>query len=211
MLKNILQNKSLKYISFWLISAIFYLLFKYLLNLPGNLNLIFGIQLLLAQFFGPIALGLWSAVNILANDLLANNLGAWSLVTSFSYFLVSFLTKIFISTHKFKLIGHKNYSFINYLIFTVFVTLIYDLITASTGPLLFQQAWSNMLVGQIPFTLVHIISNYASTSLIYGFYFTLRVQLIPSWIEGKNKSSWKKLVSWLWFVSTKLGSKYVAK
>ncbi len=160
MLKNILKNKSLKYISFWLLSASFCLLFKYSLNLPGNIDLIWGIQLLLAQIFGPIALGLWSATTILGGDLLADNWGTWSIVTSISYFLVSCLTSALVKT--------KNYSFINSLIFTVLVTIFYDLLTASTGPLFFEQAWLVMLIGQVPFSLVHMVSNCASTSLIYS-------------------------------------------
>lgn len=160
MLKNILKNKSLKYISFWLISASFCLLFKYSLNLPGNLDLVWGMQLLLAQIFGPIALGLWSATTILGGDLLADNWGAWSIITSISYFLVSCLTSALVKT--------KNYSFINSLIFTVLVTIFYDLLTASTGPLFFEQAWLVMLIGQVPFSLVHMVSNCASASLIYS-------------------------------------------
>ncbi|HLB94484.1 MAG TPA: hypothetical protein VJJ81_04515 [Candidatus Babeliales bacterium] len=200
MFKNIFQNKSLKYTSFWLISAIFSLLIKFYCNLPGNLDLLFGLQLFLAQFFGPLALGSWTALNIFSYDLYTGNLGFWSLVTASTYFWVSYVTKIFISAHEFLPLKHKikpkNYNLINFLIFTIIITVFYDLMTASTGPIFFNQAWSVMLAGQVPFTLIHLLSNCASTSLFYLFLF---------------KSFYKKLVPWLWFVATKLGSRYVTK
>ncbi len=192
MLKNILNNNSLKYISFWLSNAMFCVLAKFCFNWPGNFNLIFGLQLFLAQYFGPMALGTWTAFNIFSYDLLTESLGFWSVVTSSSYFLVSLLTKFFINSHKLKLIKHQNYSFINFLKFTLLITIFYDLVTASTGPLFFNQGWCTMLVGQVPFTVVHVISNCLSTSFIYGVFM------------AQNKF-YKKLG----FV--KLGLKYVAK
>ena len=77
------------------------------------------------------------------------------------------------------------------------ITLLYDLITASAGPLFFNQAWLTMLVGQVPFTLIHVIQNCATTSLIYGG--TLL-----------RKNSHKKFLFWLWSSFAKLGSAHVA-
>jgi uncharacterized membrane protein len=80
-----------------------------------------------------------------------SGLGIWTLITALSYGLIGFLSFYFFKNRS----GWKNYA-----LYAVFATILYDVITGLTiGPLFFNQSFMMSLAGQIPFTILHLLSN----------------------------------------------------
>jgi hypothetical protein len=62
---------------------------------------------------------------------------------------------------------NKTSSWLNYGIFAIVGTLFYDALTGLTiGPLLFGQSFTEALIGQIPFTISHLLGNTAFAVIV---------------------------------------------
>lgn len=157
----------------WIISLLLSVIIRCYWEWAANCEPIFGLQLLLAPLLPTHYLVSWSVSSILLYDLLQQQLGIWTIFTSGAYLLVSYFTSRFTA--------HTTLGLRHYLSFTVLVTMLYDLLTASMGPLCWQQSWAVMLMGQLPFTLRHLLSNLISAGLVYIFYGLLTPAKITRW------------------------------
>ena len=62
---------------------------------------------------------------------------------------------------------------INYVKFAVIGTLFFDAITGLTvGPLFFNQSFMSALIGQIPFTILHLIGNVSFAFVVSPILYT---------------------------------------
>lgn len=90
-------------------------------------------------------------LSILIYDSLTSGLGVWTLITAIVYGLLGLSASYFFTNRS----GWKSYAG-----YAVIGTIIYDAITGLTiGPLFFHQSFMISLVGQIPFTLIHLLGN----------------------------------------------------
>ncbi len=105
-------------------------------------------------------------LSIFLFDAVTSGIGMWTLVTAVAYGLLGLW-----ASHFFK--NKKNTS-INYVKFAVMGTIVYDVITGFTvGPLFFGQPFLQAVMGQIPFTILHLIGNvsfaFFLSPIIYRF------------------------------------------
>ena len=133
---------------------------------PPNVEPILGIQMPFSKAYGYTPAFLFAFSNIVLFDLLVNKFGVWTLITSLAYGFLGIW-----SSRYFK---NRESSQLNYLKFSIMATLAYDAVTGlSVGPLLFGQPFMAAVIGQIPFTLLHLLGNCSfavlASPLIYRY------------------------------------------
>lgn len=139
--------KSLKYITTFLTV----LLFRLLPFRAPNVEPIMATIMPIGKVGGYIASFSFGFFSIFLFDLFTSGIGIWTLVTALSYGLVGFFAKVYFKNHS----GWKSYAK-----YAFVSTLIYDIVTGlSVGPLFFGQSFMVALIGQIPFTVLHLIGN----------------------------------------------------
>ncbi len=105
--------------------------------------------------FGKVYSGffvfLFGSLSIVLFDLVTSGLGVWTLITALAYGLVGYGASFYFKNKT----GWKNYA-----LYAVVATIFYDVITGLTvGPLFFDIPFMVALVGQIPFTIYHLLGN----------------------------------------------------
>lgn len=91
-------------------------------------------------------------LSILLYDMITGTMGMWTLFTATSYGLLGLLSAIYFK--------NKENTPLNYAKFAIFGTILYDIVTGlSVGPLYFHQSLTVAIIGQIPFTLMHLVGN----------------------------------------------------
>ncbi|MCC6323443.1 hypothetical protein IT400_01480 [Candidatus Nomurabacteria bacterium] len=142
---------------------------------PPNIEPILATQMPFAKAYGKLSGFLFAASSIILYDIVTNKIGIWTLVTALAYGLLA----LWASTY-FK--NRKNTS-INYAKFAIMGTIAYDIVTGlSIGPIFFHQTFTQALVGQIPFTILHLIGN-------VSFAFLLSPLIYKYVIENKKLES----------------------
>ena len=95
---------------------------------------------------------LFGLCSIVLYDTITGTVGIWTLFTASSYAVIGAF-----AAHFFK---NRQASRRNFFLFAIVSTLFYDTITGLfVGPVIFHQAFSVALVGQIPFTALHLLGN----------------------------------------------------
>lgn len=97
-------------------------------------------------------------MNIALFDIVTGAFGWWTLVTGSLYGLIGIA---FIAMYKRNNITSSMFH-IRFLMiqFTIVATLMYDIITGCLlGPLLYQQPFIEAVIGQIPFSINHVLGN----------------------------------------------------
>ena len=137
-----------------------------------------------SRVYGATAGFFFGFVSIVLFDSVTSGLGVWTLITALAYGVLGVFATIY-----FKNKADKN-SGKDYAIFAVFATLFYDTITGLTvGPLLFHQSFTNALIGQIPFTALHLLGNVTFAFFVSPYIYHLTVKY-----KNPNFSFIKKLL-----------------
>lgn len=98
--------------------------------------------------FVAFAFGFFSIVLF---DSVTSGLGIWTIVTALAYGLLGIGAHYFFQNRS----GWKNYA-----AYAVIATIFYDAVTGLTiGPLFFHQSFFVSVIGQIPFTIIHLLGN----------------------------------------------------
>jgi uncharacterized membrane protein len=119
---------------------------------PPNIEPVLAVQMPFSKHFGKLAGFLFAFLNIILFDSLTSGIGMWTWITAFAYGLLGVLAGWFFK--------NRASSRLNYAVFAIIATILYDAVTGLTiGPLLFGQSFMEALVGQIPFTLRHLLGN----------------------------------------------------
>lgn len=131
----------------------FSLLFRLLPFRAPNVELILASQMPVAKTYGGFVGFFFGAFSIFAFDMITGTLGPWSLFTVTAYGLLGVGAAWY-----FKRRSQKKH----FVYFAIVGTLFYDAFTGLTvGPLLFHQSFLGAVLGQIPFTLMHLLGNVA--------------------------------------------------
>ena len=139
----------------------FSLLFRLLPFRPPNVELILASQMPIAKTYGKLAGFLFGALSILAFDLMTGTIGPWTLITAPTYGVLG----LFAAWYLKKRVGTKHFVY-----FAIAGTLFYDAATGLTvGPLFFHQSFMVAVLGQIPFTLMHLLGNIAFALILSPF------------------------------------------
>ena len=95
----------------------------------------------------------FAVLSILLYNLLTGTMGIHTLFTAGAYGLLGFWASRYFRKEK----TNRRWSYVR---FAIVGTLLFDALTGLTvGPLLFQQPFMSALVGQIPFTALHLAGN----------------------------------------------------
>ena len=110
-------------------------------------------------------------MSIVLFDSVTSGLGMWTVVTAFAYGIIGAGAHLYF----------KNKSTRNnpkdYAVYAFFATIAYDAITGLTvGPLFFHQPFMNALVGQVPFTMLHLVGNVTFAFLVSPFIYHVAVK-----------------------------------
>ena len=119
---------------------------------PPNIEPIMATLMPLSKRWGWLSGMLFSLVAILGYDVLSGTLGSWSLVTSLTYAALGIAAGIYLK--------NRTSSARHYVAFAIFGTLFYDAVTGvGMSTLLWHTPFMVALLGQIPFTVNHLLGN----------------------------------------------------
>lgn len=115
----------------------------------------------------------FAVLSILLYDILTGTLGVQTLFTFLAYGVLGLWSASYFKT--------RESTSLNYVRFAIMGTLFYDAVTGLTvGPIFFHQPFFASLVGQIPFTALHLIGNIAFAFIlspaIYNFMIKKRIK-----------------------------------
>lgn len=103
------------------------------------------------KVYGGIASFVFGFSSIFLFDLVTSGLGVWTLVTAIAYGSLGLGAHFYFKNRS----GWKSYA-----TYAVIGTIFYDAVTGLTiGPLFFHQSFMSSLIGQIPFTALHLLGN----------------------------------------------------
>jgi energy-coupling factor transport system substrate-specific component len=119
---------------------------------PPNVEPILATQMPFAKAYGGITGFVFAFLSIALYDIVTGTLGQWSLITATAYAVLGIGAAFYFKNRK-----ANSWNFAK---FAVAGTLFFDAATGLTiGPLFFGQPFMGALVGQIPFTLWHLLGN----------------------------------------------------
>jgi hypothetical protein len=142
-----MKKNWLKYI----IAFISVLIFRLLPFRAPNVEPIMAVIMPLGKLYGGMMSFMFGVFSIVIYDSVTSGIGIWTFITAFAYGFVGIGSYWYFKNRS----GWKNYA-----LFAVIMTIFYDAVTGLTiGPLFFGQSFVVSLVGQIPFTLLHLLGN----------------------------------------------------
>ena len=116
-----------------------------------NVEPIMTVIMPLGKVYGGFMSFIFGFFSIVLFDSVTSGLGIWTLVTALSYGMLGLGAQYYFKNRS----GWKSYAG-----YAIIATIFYDAITGLTiGPLFFHQSFMISLVGQIPFTLLHLLGN----------------------------------------------------
>ena len=159
---NTIQKNWFKYV----VGFVACLLIRLIPFRPPNIEPILATQMPFSKAYGKIAGFLFAFFSMVLYDILTGKVGMWTFITASAYGLLGLWASIYFK--------NKNNSSWNYAKFAVMGTLAFDIVTGlSVGPLFFHQPFIEALIGQIPFTALHLLGNVSFavllSPLIYKF------------------------------------------
>ncbi len=159
-----------------------------------NVEPILAAQMPLSRQSGAVSGFLFGFLSIFFFDVFTMRVGWWTLITALMYGFLGLLASRYL---------HSRSSRASYVTFAVVGTLLYDAVTGLTvGPLFFGQSLLLAALGQIPFTLAHLLGNVV-------FALTLS-PLIGGWLGERRGSDIPNAIPQGLFVEVKnVYNKYV--
>ena len=134
-----------------------------LLKVFSNADPIMGFALTESKKGHPARAFAFPFLNIILIDFLMGFLGVWTIVTSVTYGLIG---AVFVP-----IVRNKKSSLVLYLSMSTVGVLAYDFITGVVmSSVMFSQPFIVSLMGQIPFTLMHVFSAGLMCCVIVPFY-----------------------------------------
>src|SRR3989344_477763 len=119
-----------------------------------NVEPILATTMPMSRAYGAFVGFSFAVLSILLYDILTGTLGMWTFFTAGAYGIIGFGSASYFKKHK-----ANRWSYVR---FAIIGTLFFDILTGlTTGPLLFHQSFTTALIGQIPFTALHLLGNIA--------------------------------------------------
>lgn len=147
-----------------------------------NIEPVMAATMPMAKKNGAISGFLFAFLSMILFDVIDGKVGPWTWITALVY------GSIGVSAYYF--FKNKSSRPLNYFAFSIVGTLAFDALTGLTiGPLFFNQPFMIALIGQIPFTLIHLAGNsvlaLAVSPLIYHW-----LVLNPKLATKESKITW---------------------
>ncbi len=117
-----------------------------------NVEPVMATQMPFAKQYGWLGGFVFGFFSIVLFDTVTSGIGVWTLVTAVSYGLVGMGAYVFLK--------NKRGTALQYMTYGIIGTLAYDAVTGiGMGTLLFHQSFMQTVIGQIPFTAMHLAGN----------------------------------------------------
>jgi uncharacterized membrane protein len=119
---------------------------------PANFEPMLATMMPFATRFGYLASFLFGFLGIALFDAVTSGIGVWTLITAAAYGALGIGAHVFFT--------YRKATTGNFVAFGVVGTVLYDIVTGlTTGPVFFGQPLMVAVVGQIPFTLMHVLGT----------------------------------------------------
>jgi uncharacterized membrane protein len=145
---------TLKFLIGW--AAVF--LFRLIPFRPPNFEPMLATMMPFSKRFGPLGSFLFGFLGIVLYDAITSGWGSWTWATAVCYGLLGVGAYYFFR--------NREASVKNFLLFGVPATIAYDAVTMLIGPVFGHQSLVVAVVGQIPFTLMHILGTVVFATLL---------------------------------------------
>jgi uncharacterized membrane protein len=117
---------------------------------PANFEPMLATVMPFSKRFGLVGSFLFGFLGILLFDVVTSGIGMWTWITACAYGTLGIWAHYFFKK--------REATTKNFVVFGVMGTLAYDIVTGlSIGPLFYGQPFMQALVGQIPFTAMHLV------------------------------------------------------
>ena len=146
-MKLSIPTGTLKFAIGW--TAVF--LFRLIPFRPPNFEPMLATVMPFSKRYGLLGSFSFGFFGIVLFDAITSGWGIWTAVTAVCYGGLGVAAHLFFK--------NREASIKNFLLFGIPGTLAYDAITMTIGPLFNSQLWSAALLGQIPFTLMHLLGT----------------------------------------------------
>lgn len=124
-----------------------------------NIEPVLAAVMPLSRAFGAHTSFFFGIFSVLFYDLITNTLGVQTFFTAFAFGVLGLWSTYYFSTKK-RATSEEENDVWSYIRFAIVGTLFYDAVTGLTvGPIFFGQSFLGSLIGQIPFTLLHLTGN----------------------------------------------------
>ena len=134
-----------------------------------NVEPIMAVMMPFSKAYGALIGFSFAVLSILLYDIITGTIGLQTFFTVGAYGIVGFWAAYYFKKHQ----ANKW----NYTRFAVMGTLFFDALTGLTvGPLFFHQSFLETLVGQIPFTILHLFGNIALALILSPAIYSLLVK-----------------------------------
>ncbi|MBI2613111.1 ECF transporter S component [Candidatus Kaiserbacteria bacterium] len=148
------MNGAFKFIIGW--TAVF--LFRLIPFRPPNFEPMLATVMPFSKRYGLAGSFLFGFLGIVLYDAVTSGWGSWTWVTAVCYGLLG------VGAHYF--FKNRAASVKNFLVFGVPATVAYDAVTMLIGPVFNNQSLAAALLGQIPFTLMHVLGTIVFATLL---------------------------------------------
>jgi hypothetical protein len=146
------------------------LLFRLIPFRAPNLEPIMTVIMPLGKIYGGVISFIFGALSIIVYDSMTSGIGVWTLITATVYGFIGYGSSYYFKKRS----GWKNYA-----LYAIVMTIVYDALTGLTvGPIFFKQSFVVSLVGQIPFTVIHLLGN-VSFAIVLS-------PMIEKWLTKEN-------------------------
>lgn len=123
---------------------------------PANFEPMLAVMMPFSTRFGYFSSFLLGFFGITLFDAVTSGIGIWTLITAAAYGALGIGAHVYFR--------HQKATTPNFLAFGIVGTVLYDIATGLTvGPLFFSQPFMVAVIGQIPFTLMHLLGTVVFT------------------------------------------------
>ena len=148
---------------------------------PPNIEPIMATVMPFSRAYGKAAGFFFAFASMVLFDLIVGKVGIWTLITAVAYGLIGLGAAVYFK-------NKKNIAW-NYAKFAIISTILFDAVTGFTiGPIFFGQPFVAAVLGQIPFTAMHLLGN-------VSFALVLSPALYAFVIENKKFESPRLLIN----------------
>ena len=150
-----------------------------LFSFAPNVEPIMGFTMPFAKKYGKYAGLAFALAAMVSIDFFTRRIGLWTVYTAFAYAAIGFAAGWFFTTRK----AERK----NFLAFSIAGTLFFDAFTALLFGWQFRQPLALTVMGQIPFTLNHLLGN-AAFALVVSPALLWALEKTPSEAPTPSKS-----------------------
>ena len=143
-------------------------LFRLIPFRPPNVEPILATVMPFSKRYGYAGSFLFGFLGIVIFDAVTSGWGIWTLVTALTYGIVGIGARFYFKS--------REASRRNFVAFGVAGTIFYDAVTMMIGPLFNGQVLAVALIGQIPFTIMHLAGTIMFAALVSPFLYRWVVQ-----------------------------------